>query len=135
VNRRPTRLLAPTTTCMLRNLQRQFPVGTHPIVKTWRPRRLQFLDDTEVAGYPPCKLPPNRRELGIISVREVLSFFLGLFGPHPENNTSTRYRAGQFSLAQDAENGQNGSYQRPSREILVPRLQPAFTIARRSDFR
>ena len=26
VNRRPTRLLGPTTTCMLRNLQRQFPV-------------------------------------------------------------------------------------------------------------
>jgi hypothetical protein len=31
--------------------------------------------------------------------------------------------------------GQNGSYQRPCRGILVPRLQPAFTIARRSDFR
>jgi hypothetical protein len=30
--------------------------------------------------------------------------------------------------------GQNGSYQRPCRGILVPRLQPAFTIARRSDF-
>ena len=30
---------------------------------------------------------------------------------------------------------QNGSYQRPCRGILVPRLQPAFTIARRSDFR
>jgi hypothetical protein len=74
VNRRPTRLLAPTTTCMVRNLQRQFPVGTQPIVKTWRLRRLQFLDDTEVVGSPPCKLPPNRRELGIISVREVLSF-------------------------------------------------------------
>ena len=27
--------------------------------------------------------------------------------------------------------GQNGSYQRPCRGILVPRLQPAFTIARR----
>src|SRR4029077_14350314 len=31
--------------------------------------------------------------------------------------------------------GQNGSYQRPCRGIFVPRLQPAFTIARRSDFR
>ena len=31
--------------------------------------------------------------------------------------------------------GQNGSYQRPCRGILVPQLQPAFTIARRSDFR
>src|SRR5271169_1513914 len=82
VYRRPTRLLGPTTTRMLRNLQRQFPVGTQPIVKTWRLRRRQFLDDTEVVGSPPCKLPPNRRELGIISVREVLSFFLGLFGPH-----------------------------------------------------
>ena len=40
VNRGPTRLLAPTTTCMLRNLQRQFPIGTQPIVKTWRLRRL-----------------------------------------------------------------------------------------------
>ena len=36
VNRRPTRLLGPSTTRMLRNLQRQFPVGTQPIVKTWR---------------------------------------------------------------------------------------------------
>jgi hypothetical protein len=42
VNRRPTRLLGPTTTSMLRNLQRQFPIGTQPIVKTWRLRRLQF---------------------------------------------------------------------------------------------
>src|SRR4249919_3771952 len=31
-------------------------------------------------------------------------FFLGRFGPHPENNTSTCYRAGQFGLAQDTEN-------------------------------
>src|SRR6478736_7633247 len=31
--------------------------------------------------------------------------------------------------------GQNGSYQRPCRGIFVPRLQPALTIARRSDFR
>jgi hypothetical protein len=89
---------------MLRNLQWRFPIGTQPIVKTWRLRRLQFLDDTEVVGSPPRKLPPNRRELGIISVREVLSFFLGLFGPHPENNASTCYRAWQFGLAQDAEN-------------------------------
>ena len=29
---------------------------------------------------------------------------IGLFGPHFKNNTSTCYRAGQFSLAQDAEN-------------------------------
>jgi len=28
----------------------------------------------------------------------------GRFGPHPENNTSTCYRAGQFGLAQDTEN-------------------------------
>src|SRR5271157_384666 len=104
VNRRPTRLLGPTTTSVLRNLQWRFPIGTQPIVKTWRLRRLQFLDDTDVVGSPPCKLPPNRRELGIIGVREVLSFFLRLFRPHPENNTSTCYRAGQFSLAQDAEN-------------------------------
>ena len=60
VNRRPTRLLGPTTTCMLRNLQRQFPIGTQPVVKTGRLRRLQFLDDTDVVGRPPCKLPPNR---------------------------------------------------------------------------
>src|ERR1700719_1087508 len=31
--------------------------------------------------------------------------------------------------------GQNGSYQRPCRGIFVPRLPPALTIARRSDFR
>jgi hypothetical protein len=37
---------------MLRNLKRQFPVGTQPIVKTWRLRRFQFLDDTDVVGSP-----------------------------------------------------------------------------------
>jgi hypothetical protein len=58
VNRRATRLLGPTTTCMLRNLQWQFPIGTQPIVKTWRLRRGQFLDDTDVVGSPPCKLAP-----------------------------------------------------------------------------
>ena len=36
VNRRPTRLLGPTTTSVLRNLQWRFPIGTQPIVKTWR---------------------------------------------------------------------------------------------------
>ena len=36
VNRRPTCLLEPTTTSVLRNLQQQFPIGTQPIVKTWR---------------------------------------------------------------------------------------------------
>ena len=59
VNRRPTCLLGPTTTSMLRNLQRQFPVGTQPIVKTWRLRRLQFLDDTDFVGSPSCELAPN----------------------------------------------------------------------------
>ena len=54
-----TCLLGPTTTCMLRNLQRQFPIGTQPIVKTGRLRRLQFLDDTDVVGSPPRKLAPN----------------------------------------------------------------------------
>jgi hypothetical protein len=48
-----TCLLRPTTTCMLRNLQRQFPIGTQPIVKTGQLRRLQFLDDTDVVGSPP----------------------------------------------------------------------------------
>jgi hypothetical protein len=48
-----TCLLGPTTTCMLRNLQRQFPIGTQPIVKTGQLRRLQFLDDTDVVGSPP----------------------------------------------------------------------------------
>ena len=41
VNRRPTCLLGPTTTSMLRNLQQQFPIGVQPIV--WRLRRLQGL--------------------------------------------------------------------------------------------
>ena len=41
VNRRPTCLLGPTTTSMLRNLQQQFPIGVQPIV--WRLRRLQVL--------------------------------------------------------------------------------------------
>jgi hypothetical protein len=31
------------------------------------------------------------------------AFSSGFFGPHPENNTSTCYRAGQFGLAQDTE--------------------------------
>jgi hypothetical protein len=35
---------------MLRNLQRQFPIGTQPVVKTVQLRRLQFLDDTDVVG-------------------------------------------------------------------------------------
>ena len=52
VNRRPTCLLGPTTTSMLRNLQQQFPIGVQPIVKTWRLRRLQVLDDTDVVGRP-----------------------------------------------------------------------------------
>src|SRR5580693_4145816 len=55
-----TCLLRPTTTSMLRNLQRQFPIGTQPIVKTGRLRRLQFLDDTDVVSSPPRKLAPNR---------------------------------------------------------------------------
>ena len=59
VNRRPTCLLGPTTTGMLRNLQQQFPIGTQPIVKTQRLRRLQVLDDTDVVGSPPCELAPN----------------------------------------------------------------------------
>ena len=59
VNRRPTCLLGPTTTSMLRNLQRQFPIGVQPIVKTWRLRRLQVLDDTDVVGSPACELAPN----------------------------------------------------------------------------
>jgi len=45
---------------MLRNLQRQFPIGTQPIVKTGQLRRLQFLDDTDVVGSPPRKLAPKR---------------------------------------------------------------------------
>ena len=60
VNRRPTCLLRPTTTSMLRNLQQQFPIGVQPIVKTWRLRRLQVLDDTDVVGSPACELAPNR---------------------------------------------------------------------------
>ena len=59
VNRRPTCLLGPTTTSMLRNLQQQFPISIQPIVKTWRLRRLQVLDDTDVVGSPPCELAPN----------------------------------------------------------------------------
>ena len=35
-----------TTTSMLRNLQQQFPIGVQPIVKIWRLRWLQVLDDT-----------------------------------------------------------------------------------------
>src|ERR1700733_3055143 len=34
VSRRPTCLLGPTTTSMLRNLQQQFPISTQPIVKS-----------------------------------------------------------------------------------------------------
>ena len=49
-----------TTTSMLRNLQQQFPIGDQPIVKTWRLRWLQVLDDTDVVGSPPCELAPNR---------------------------------------------------------------------------
>ena len=60
VNRRPTCLLGPTTTSMLRNLQQQFPISTQPIVKAWRLRWLQVLDDTDVVGSPPCELAPNR---------------------------------------------------------------------------
>ena len=60
VNRRPTCLLGPTSTSMLRNLQQQFPIGVQPIVKTWRLRRLQVLDDTDVVGSPACELAPNR---------------------------------------------------------------------------
>ena len=59
VNRRPTCLLGPTTTSMLRNLQQQFPVGVQPIVKIWRLRRLQVLEYTDVVGSPPCELAPN----------------------------------------------------------------------------
>src|ERR1700720_3276241 len=36
VNRRPTCLLGPTTTSMLRNLQQQFPISVQPVVKAWR---------------------------------------------------------------------------------------------------
>src|SRR6185312_16385952 len=104
VNRRPTRVRGPTSTSMLRNLQKQFPISTQPIVETRRLRWLEVLNDTEVVCSPPCKLSPNRRELGIISVREVLSLLLRLSGPHPKNNTSTCYGARQISLAQDAEN-------------------------------
>ena len=42
--------------------------------------------DIDFVRSPPCKLPPNCRERGIISVREVLSFFFRPFRPHPENN-------------------------------------------------
>ena len=59
VNRRPTCLLEPTTTSVLRNLQQQFPISTQPIVKAWRLRWLQVLDDTDVVGSPPCELAPN----------------------------------------------------------------------------
>ena len=55
VNRRPTCLLGPTTTSMLRNLQQQFPIGVQPIVKTWRLRRLQVLD-----VYGRCRQPTVR---------------------------------------------------------------------------
>src|SRR6476661_5828556 len=60
VSRRPTCLFGPTTTSMLRNLQQQFPIGVQPIVKAWRLRWLQVLDDTDVVGSPPCELAPNR---------------------------------------------------------------------------
>src|SRR4029077_18742088 len=60
VNRRPTCLLGPTTTSMLRNLQQQFPISTQPIVKARRLRWLQVLDDTDVVGSPSCELAPNR---------------------------------------------------------------------------
>ena len=60
VSRRPTCLFGPTATSMLRNLQQQFPISTQPIVKTWRLRWLQVLDDTDVVGSPPCELAPNR---------------------------------------------------------------------------
>ena len=60
VSRRPTCLFGPTTTSMLRNLQQQFPISTQPIVKAWRLRWLQVLDDADVVGSPPCELAPNR---------------------------------------------------------------------------
>ena len=44
VNRRPTCLLGPTTTSMLRNLEQQLPICVQPIVEIWRLRRLQVLD-------------------------------------------------------------------------------------------
>ena len=60
VNRRPTCLLGPTTTSMLRNLQQQFPIGVQPIVKTWRLRRLQVLE-----LYGRCRQPtvPSLRRI------------------------------------------------------------------------
>ena len=80
VNRRPTCLLGPTTTSMLRNLQQQFPIGTRPIVKAWRLRRLQVLDDTDVVGSPPCEsLRPIVENSGSSAYAKSSAFSLGFF--------------------------------------------------------
>ena len=138
VNRRPTCLLGPTTTSMLRNLQQQFPIGVQPIVQIWRLRRLQVLDDTDVVGSPPCELAPIVENSGSSAYAKSSTFSSGFLGhilriilrlaivrgnlvlPRMPRMTMD-VRAATFS----------------QRELcqITPRLQPAFTIARRSDFR
>ena len=59
VNRRPTRPLAPATTCMLRICNGNFPLALSRLLKP-AVAAASFLDDIDVVGSPPCKLPPNR---------------------------------------------------------------------------
>ena len=80
VNRRPTCLLGPTTTSMLRNLQQQFPIRVQPIVKIWRLRRLQVLDYMDVVGSPPCELAPIVENSGLSAYAKSSAFSSGFLG-------------------------------------------------------
>ena len=136
VNRRPTRLLGPTTTSMLRNLQQQFPISTQPIVKAWRLRWLQVLDDTDVVEAHRASLRRIVENSGSSAYAKSSVFSSGFLGHILRIILRLAIVRGNLVLPRMPRIfGQNGSYQRPCRGILVPRLQPAFTIARRSDFR
>ena len=120
VNRRPTCLLGPTTTSMLRNLQQQFPISTQPIVKTWRLQRLQVLDDTDVVGRPPCELAPIVENSGSSAYAKSSAFSSGFLGHILRIILRLAIVRGNLVLPRMPRIfGQNGSYQRPCRGILV----------------
>ena len=117
VNRGPTCLFGPTATSMLRNLQQQFPIGVQPIVKTWRLRWLQVLDDTDVVGSPPCELALIVENSGSSAYAKSSAFSSGFLGHILRIILRLAIVRGNLVLPRMPRIfGQNGSYQRPAAE-------------------
>ena len=118
VNRRPTCLLGPTTTSMLRNLQQQFPISTQPIVKAWRLRWLHFLMIRTLSEAHRASLRRIVENSGSPAYAKSSVFSSGFLGHILRIILRLAIVRGNLVLPRMPRIfGQNGSYQRPCRGI------------------